>query len=45
MLVMQKTTLNMVFCVTYYFDIRNAISNYCISQVLSTKVKYVVCTL
>jgi hypothetical protein len=35
-------TLNMIFCVTYYLELHNAISIYCTSHILPTNVKLVV---
>ena len=39
------SALNMIFSVTYYLELHNAISIYCISCILSTNVKFVVWTL
>ena len=39
------TTLNIIFSVTYYLELCNAISIYCISHILPTNVKLVVWTL
>ena len=36
------TTLNIVFSVTYYLELHNAITIYCISHFLPTKVKLIV---
>jgi hypothetical protein len=38
-------TLNMIFCVTYYLKLHNAISIYFTSHILPTYVKLVVWTL
>ena len=39
------TTLNIIFSVTYYLELHNAISIYCASHILPTDVKLVVWTL
>ena len=41
----RDTTLNMIFSVTYYLKLQNAISIYYISHILPTNVKLIVWTL
>jgi hypothetical protein len=39
-----KTTLNMIFSVTYYMELHNFITVYCESHFLQTKVESIVWT-
>ena len=40
-----NVTLNMIFSVTYYLELHNAISIYCSSHILPTNVELIIWTL